>query len=77
MTGAKDPKIAAAAGVRHAHKKRLDAEAAVVQAVADARNAGVTWGEIARELEMQQPNAVRKFRPLLEERREVTVRSKG
>lgn len=70
-----DPQGPALVAVRHARRKEVDADAAEVQAVADARNAGATWDDIAEVLGMQQPNAVAKYRPLLVEERTVRVRA--
>ncbi|WP_344890364.1 hypothetical protein [Actinomadura meridiana] len=56
------------AALRRARAARLAAEAAETRAVVDARLAGVRWEDIAVELEMQQPNAVRKYKRLVEER---------
>ncbi|MFF3441887.1 hypothetical protein [Streptosporangium sp. NPDC002721] len=69
-----DPAGPSLLAVRHAHKKAGDAELARLQAVADARSAGVTWEAIATVLGMKVPNAVSKYLPLLEETRVVTVR---
>ncbi len=60
--------------VRAARRARHDAEVAELQAVADARTFSVTWDDIAAAVQMLQPNAVRKYEPLLVEHRTVTVR---
>lgn len=79
--GEADPQPLALVAVRHARQRETDAEAAEVQAVADARNAGAHWEAIAEVLEMKQPNAVAKYRPLLryeplpEEERKPKARS--
>lgn len=62
------------------------AEQAVTAAVAEARNraphearaaTGIQWDQIATALGMHQPNAVRKYKPLLETKTTVTVRGSG
>jgi hypothetical protein len=69
-----DPKGPALIAIRHAVKDYEDAVRAEVHAVADARNRGVTWREIAEAVNMAEPNAFVKYSPLLEEKRTVTVR---
>lgn len=51
--------------LRQAHLALQKARETVVQRVADGRAAGATWAKIAAEVGMQQPNAVRKYKPLL------------
>jgi hypothetical protein len=57
-TGRRD---AALSRVRRARARILQAESAEVRAVVDARLAGATWDQIAGELGVKQPNAVRKY----------------
>jgi hypothetical protein len=80
----KDPQAAAQRAaaldaVRNAREARRKAEEKAdydeLHAVAAARNLAVTWDDIADALDMLQPNAVRKYAPLLVEHRTVTVRS--
>lgn len=54
--------------------RREEIERRIVQLVAAALNAGATWQAIADALGTTQPYAHRKYRPLIEERREVRVR---
>lgn len=63
----------ALAAIRKAHEAIEEAEWKEVEAVADARGADLTWGEIAEIVEMNQPNAVRKYRPYLQVSTEVKV----
>lgn len=49
-----------------ARQLRQDAERAETTAVAGARAAGATWQQIADVLRIQQPNAVRKYKPAIE-----------
>jgi hypothetical protein len=53
-----------------ANEAILKAELAEIEAVAAARRAGVTWAAIAVEVEMEQPNAVVKYRQYIDQ---VTV----
>jgi hypothetical protein len=69
------PQLLARAGVRMAYEAHRKAEVAELQAVAGARTAGVTWGDIAARVEMLESNAIVKFRPLLVEERTVSVRA--
>jgi hypothetical protein len=69
---------AALAALHAAQARKKQAEAAVktaedqvTAAVAIARTANVTWQRIADVLGVEQPNAVRKYRPLLSD---LTVR---
>ncbi len=55
--------------LRRAHQSILDAQAAEVEAVAEAREAGATWVEIGEDVGMAGPNAHRKYAPLLEANR--------
>ncbi|MER6828805.1 hypothetical protein ABT352_22685 [Streptosporangium sp. NPDC000563] len=69
-----DPVTPALLAVRRAHRALADAERAEVREVAGARSAGVTWGAIAEAVGMKEPNAVVKYKPMLEEKRIFTVR---
>lgn len=48
------------------HEAIRQAEAAEVRAVAVARALGVSWAQIGQEIGQQQPNATRKYKPLVE-----------
>lgn len=79
--GKADPATAveAVARIEVLHQAVLDAQLAEVMAIAAARAAGVTWQAIADEVGMAQPNAVVKYRPLVEAGREgaaVLLRSR-
>lgn len=60
-------KETALASLRKAHLALQDASAEITQRVVGARVAGATWAKIAGEVGMLQPNAVRKYKPLLAE----------
>ncbi|MFI6290097.1 hypothetical protein ACIBEJ_00845 [Nonomuraea sp. NPDC050790] len=72
--GEPDPKAPALVAVRHAVRAFQDAERAELEAVAAARNADVTWDDIADALGMKQPNAVAKYRPQLSVTVQVQVK---
>jgi len=56
-------------------RQRAAAETAVVTMIAAARTANVTRKIIASRLGMREPNAIRKYRPMLDEHRMVTVKA--
>ncbi|GAA3027594.1 hypothetical protein [Streptosporangium longisporum] len=57
-----------------AHQEILDAQLAEIEAVANARRLEITWSAIATEVEMDQPNAVVKYRKFIKQQTQVTVR---
>ncbi|MEU9887953.1 hypothetical protein [Sphaerisporangium sp. NPDC051011] len=59
--------------LERAHQAIFDAELDEIKAIAAARDAGVTWQLIADEIGMDQPNAIVKYLPYLEETRSVAV----
>ncbi|WP_433379152.1 hypothetical protein [Streptosporangium sp. CA-115845] len=69
-----DPVTPALVAVRRAHRALADAERDEVREVAGARSVGVTWGVIAEAVGMKEPNAIAKYKPMLEEKRIFTVR---
>lgn len=71
-TPSKD-QILAALAANHQAQERLKREE--VELVAAAREADAEWTEIGQAIGMLRQHASRKFRPLLEERRVVTVRT--
>jgi len=79
MTDEKQAK--ALAEVREAHLKvkaafevAAAAEDVLLEKVAAARNVSAQWDAIAEQVEMQQPNAIRKFKPRLTSKTTVAVK---
>jgi hypothetical protein len=71
---ASDGKQVSLDAISDAHAAERAAETALIRAVVAARSTGATWAEIGDRVGISESNALRRFRPYLEEIRLVRLR---